>query len=178
MFTICCTNNEVNNLEQLSNISQLRNLWLRSPEERLACWREFRLELQAEYSVCDNDMLSSLNAISTWWAYAPIVNVAMDPFNLKTWPNIWELIHQGECCKYSRGVAMAYNTHYIDQDAHVTVSHALDTSHNDEYFITVINERYILNSLHKPVIDLQSNHVDFVIKESWSIQDIIDAKQD
>lgn len=163
-------------MEQLDNISQLRNLWLRSPDERLGCWREFRLELQAEYAASDNNPLPSLEAISTWWSFAPIVNVAMDPYSLNTWPNIWELIYQGECCKYSRGVAMAYNMHYLDQNVNVKIARVLDTKYNDEYFIAIWNDTYILNSMQTQIVDLQGN-TDLHIKESWSIQDIINAKE-
>lgn len=162
-------------MEQLDNISQLRNLWLRSSDERLTCWREFRLELQATY-VC-NDPLPSLKAISMWWNFAPIVSVAMDPFSLKTWPSVWEIIIDGECCKYSRGVAMAYNMHYLDETVNVKIARVLDTKYNDEYLVAIWNDRYALNTMHNDVLDLQENKVDLVIKESWTIQDIINEKQ-
>lgn len=159
-------------MEQLSNISQLRNLWLRSPAERLACWREFRLELQDKYTSC-SDPVVILEHINTWWKYVPIVSVAMDPFNRKTWPSIWELIYQGECCKYSRGLALAYNMHYIDQDINVKVSRVFDTKNNDEYFIAIWNDSYVLNSLYGDIVDFPSVDTTLDIRESWMIQDIV-----
>jgi len=163
-------------VEQL-NISQLRNLWLRSPDERLAGWREFRIELQHsyEYYECNGSrddqeiLLSCLEAISTWWHQAPVVSVAIDPFNSEGWPTVWEIIYQGECCKYSRGLAMAYNMHYIDQDVRITLDRVYDHEFNDEYMIANYGDKYALNSLHGPVIKLHS--VDSLEKrESWDIK--------
>jgi hypothetical protein len=43
------------------NISQLQNLWMRSPDERLASWRDFRIELQSTMVGCvDNIPVSAL----------------------------------------------------------------------------------------------------------------------
>jgi len=163
-------------VEQL-NISQLRNLWLRSPDERLASWREFRIELQSSYnryeangSSKDDDVLvECLVAISTWWEQAPIVNVAIDPFNSENWPTVWEIIYQGECCKYSRGLAMAYNMHYMDQDVKVTLDRVIDDTFGDEYMIANFGGKYALNSQHGRVIALHD--VDSLdIRESWDIQ--------
>lgn len=162
-------------MEQL-NISQLRNLWLRSPDERLASWREFRIELQSLYD-CGDDPFSSLSAIATWWEQAPLVSVAIDPFNSEVWPSIWEIIYYGECCKYSKGLAMAYNIHYMDSDIEVTLARAYDTTYNDEYMIAIYDGEFALNSLHGSVINLHD--VDsFDIRESWNIQEHILQNQD
>lgn len=151
------------------NISQLRNLWLRSPDERLACWREFRIEAQLAMGDCAGNALPILESVSTWWAQTPLVNVAMDPYDSKSWPSIWEIISQGECCKYSRGLAMAYNIHYIDRDAKVTLNRVRDHLHHDEYMIAVYNDEFLLNSSHGSVINVHD--VDCLeIRESWDIQ--------
>jgi hypothetical protein len=152
-------------VEQL-NISQLRNLWLRSPDERLAGWREFRIELQSSYD-CDRDVLSSLTAISTWWQQAPIVSVALDPFNSKSWPTVWEIIYQGECCKYSRGLAMAYNIHYIDPKADVAVHRVHDHQYGDEYMIATWGSLAV-NSQHGQIVDLHDVE-SIEIRESFLI---------
>jgi hypothetical protein len=162
-------------LKQLSNISQLRNLWLRSSDERLSEWRDFRLGLQELYgqydpdSDCNDDiLLSSLSAIDMWWQHAPLVSVAIDPYNYKFWPSVWEIVHQGECCKYSKGLAMAYTMYYMDPNAHVTVERVYDQTHNDEYFMATFNGQYGLNTPYSPVLDLKS--VDSIIsKESHCI---------
>lgn len=163
-------------MEQL-NISQLRNLWLRSPDERLASWREFRIELQSSYDRYEANgseeddaiLVSCLGAISTWWEQVPLVSVAIDPYDSSSWPNVWEIIYQGECCKYSRGLAMSYNMHYMNRDVLVTLDRVYDHHFNDEYTIANYGGKYALNSLHGQVINLQE--VDSLeIRESWDIQ--------
>ena len=164
-------------MEQL-NISQLRNLWLRSPDERLASWREFRIELQSLNGCAfdDNNLLASLKAISIWWAQAPEVTVAIDPYNSNSWPTIWEIIHQGECCKYSRGLAMAYNMHYLDTGAHITVDRVYDEKFGDEYLLANYNNQYALNTPYEHVLNLQN--VDALkVKESWDIKTCLQQKQ-
>jgi hypothetical protein len=157
-------------MEEL-NISQLRNLWLRSPDERLASWREFRIEAYSAYSKCAGNPLPILESVSTWWEQSPHVSVAMDPFNTKSWPTIWEIIQQGECCKYSRGLAMAYNIHYIS-DKNVVLNRVRDHTHNDEYMIATFNNEFILNSLHGQVVNVHD--VDCLeIRETWDIQAIL-----
>ena len=166
----------VNTVEKL-NTSQLRNLWLRSPDERLASWREFRIELQSSYGQyeangSDEDdavLVSSLESISTWWEQVPLVSVAIDPFNSDSWPNVWEIIYQGECCKYSRGLAMAYNMHYMDPNVYVTLDRVYDHHFNDEYTIANFGGKYALNSQHGKII--RPHEVDSLeIRESWDIQ--------
>jgi len=162
-------------LEQL-NTSQLRNLWLRSPDERLASWREFRIELQSSYNHYEANgsdadqaiLMSCLEAISTWWEQTPAVNVAIDPYNPESWPTVWEIIHQGECCKYSRGLAMAYNMHYMDPDVKVTLDRVRDHTYGDEYMIANFGGLYALNSLHGKIINPSVDSLE--TRESWDIQ--------
>lgn len=163
-------------MEQL-NISQLRNLWLRSPDERLTGWRNFRIDLQHHYDLyecngSDDDaaiLQDCLNAISTWWYQAPIVNMSINPYEPSSWPTVWEILDQGECCKYSRGLAMAYNLHYLDSDTNVTVDLVRDHKHHDEYMIANFGGKYALNSLQAPIIFLQE--IDYLeIRQSTDIR--------
>jgi hypothetical protein len=166
-------------MEQL-NISQLQNLWLRSPDERLASWREFRIELQCHYDLmglngtesvgCKSQ--SCLEIINTWWQLAPTVSVAMDPFNSLSWPTVWEIVYQGECCKYSRGLAMAYTMYYIDDSLNITVDRVRDQLYGDEYMIANIDGHYALNSPHAPVTNLHSVE-SLEIRESFEIRELI-----
>lgn len=164
-------------MEQLSNLNQLRNLWLRSSEERIAIWRDFRIELQNSYGSFNNEkddsaLLKCLDHIDTWWNQVPIVRVAIDPYDKANWPTLWEIIDQGECCKYSKGLAKAYAMYYLDQDLDITINRVYDHKTNDEYMLAIFNGKYGLNSPHKSIINVHES--DFIeIKDSWKIKDII-----
>ena len=166
-------------MEQL-NINQLRNLWLRSANERLASWRDFRIQLQSKYvkyngtdSVADNNiLLSCLNTINTWWLQAPIVNLAMDPFNPESWPTVWEILDDGECCKYSRGLAMAYTIYYMSNSKCITIDRVHDHMYNDDYMIANFDGKYILNSPYNKIIDIQKNN-QITICDSVNIESLL-----
>jgi hypothetical protein len=160
-------------LNTLENISQLRNLWLRSPDERLAGWREFRLELQEAYDPRDVDSLpTALQAIESWWGHAPIVNVAMDPYTPTKWPTVWEILAQGHCCNYSKGLALAYNSYYLDSDLSVTVNRVVDTARTDERLVAIVDEKFVLGfpdqipTAFCDVVDRMEVH------ETWTVPDI------
>jgi len=178
--TIRCyvkTTTNSQHMEKL-NISQLRNLWLRSPDERLASWREFRIELQSHYGSGHNEgiLLSSVAAISTWWEQCPTVSVAIDPFDSESWPNVWEIIYQGECCKYSRGLAMAYNMYYIDNSISITLNRVRDLNNQDEYMLAIVAGQYGLNSPYSQIIDLH-NVDDIEVRQSYDVHDLLYQNQ-
>ena len=160
-------------MDTLSNVSQLRNLWLRSADERLASWREFRLELQDSYDSCDStSLLSSLDAISVWWSYMPLVTVSMDPFSPSRWPTVWEIIADGQCCKYSKGLAMALNAYYLDSDLDVRVARVLDRKAGDEYLVAIVNDEIVLNTPYGNTANLRDvSHIE--TQESWQMDDIL-----
>lgn len=157
----------VNTLEKL-NLEQLRNMWLRSPVERLANWREFRQDLAKHNGSVD--VREILCAVSLWWEQMPFVNVAIDPYDYTSWPTAWEIIDGGQCCKYSRGIAMAWTIHFIDPDADILVARVRNKDQSDEYIVAIYNGKYALNSPYARLVDLTSEDI-FDVTESWKIQD-------
>jgi hypothetical protein len=107
----------------------------------------------------------------------PLVSVSMDPYDLSAWPSAWEIVDNGECCKYSKGLAMGYTLHFIDRHADVNIARVLDTYHNDEYFVAIWNDQYVLNSYFGDVV--HSHDVDsyLSVQESWTIQDVMQRTQ-
>jgi hypothetical protein len=162
----------VDTLNTLNNLSKLRNIWLRSPDERMRSWREFRLELQESYNACNSEsLLSSLDAINTWWSFAPSVNMSIDPYSSDNWPTVWEIIADGKVCNYSRGLAMAYNSHYLDPDLKVTAARVIDGRSNDEYFVAVAND-IVLNAPAGRAVNLKD--VDYIkTQEQWEMREYL-----
>ncbi len=54
-------------------------------EGRLSKWREFRETLE--------DSPKPINDVVQFYRLAPTVSIHTDPFNNKTWPGPWELLH-------------------------------------------------------------------------------------
>ena len=67
---------------------------------------------------------------------------------------------------------MAYNIHYIDRDAKVTIDRVRDHTYHDEYLIATYNDEFVLNSSHGSVIDVQATD-SLEIRETWDIQAVL-----
>ena len=71
---------------------------------------------------------------------------------------------------------MAYNMHYLDTDAHITVDRVYDEKFGDEYLLANYNNQYALNTPYEHVLNLQN--VDALkVKESWDIKTCLQQKQ-
>lgn len=160
---------EKETLDRLINTNQLRNLWLQPLDVRLDQWREFRIHLEND----DYTVIEKLEFINAWWRSMPVVNLTIDPYDCHVFPTLWEIIDEGECCKYSRGLAMAYNMFFIDQEKNVTISRVYDTKFNDEYFVAVWDDQYVLNSLHDAIVTVDIFDEHLQIQESHLISNVI-----
>lgn len=106
----------------------------------------------------------------------PQVSVSIDPYSPQQWPTVWELIADGKSCKYSHGLALAYNVHYLDTSLDVQVARVFDHKSNDEYLVAVINEQIVLNTPYATTVRLYD--VDYIeIKEQWDIREYLRNKR-
>lgn len=102
----------------------------------------------------------------------PLVTVSIDPYSPNKWPTIWELIADGQCCKYSKGLAMALNAYYLDSDLDVRVARVFDSKTHDEYIVAIVNNDVVLNTPYGNTVHLQD--VDYIkTQESWQMDDIL-----
>jgi hypothetical protein len=51
--------------------------------------------------------------ITAMWEAAPIVTRSLDPYDPSSWPTIWELLQEGECCSLGKQLGIAYSLHFI-----------------------------------------------------------------
>jgi hypothetical protein len=84
---------------------------------------------------------------------------------------VWEIIADGKVCNYSRGLAMAYNSHYLDPDLKVTAARVIDGRSNDEYFVAVAND-IVLNAPAGRAVNLKD--VDYIkTQEQWEMREYL-----
>lgn len=70
---------------------------------------------------------------------------------------------------------MAYNIHYLDQDAEVSLHRVRDHTYNDEYMIATLGN-LALNCAHEQIVDLHS--VDTLeIRESFDMRSLLKLNQ-
>ena len=113
-------------------------------EGRLSKWREFRETLE--------DSPKPINDVVQFYRLAPTVSIHTDPFNNKTWPGPWELLHENQYCIFCKVLGMCYTLQ-------------LTESFKDSKFEIIIardiesNTRLYLLSIDKSIIGLDDNYV-------------------
>ena len=113
-------------------------------EGRLSKWREFRETLE--------DSPKPINDVVQFYRLAPTVSIHTDPFNNKTWPGPWELLHENQYCIFCKVLGMCYTLQ-------------LTESFKDSKFEIIIardiesNTRLYLLSIDKSIIGLNDNYV-------------------
>ena len=69
-------------------------------EERLSKWRKFREQLESSSK--------PLNDVVQFYSLAPTVSIHTDPYNEKSWPGPWELLHENQYCSFCKILGMCY----------------------------------------------------------------------
>lgn len=96
-------------------------------EERLSLWREFRTSLESS-----NDPLQE---VINFYSLAPLVSIATDPWDQKTWPTPWELLKENEYCDFTTVLGMCYSLQLTDRffgsnfEIHISTDHEKSETH-------------------------------------------------
>lgn len=152
----------------MNSINDNRLFWLKSPEDRLKDWRDFRknYEFSSIKKLCDD--------VWNFWILSPDVSKSIDPYSISLWPTIWEIIHEGNTCKYSKALAAAYTIYYINNDCDIVIARVYDKKNNDIYIASIINDAYILIPYSNEVENWQNINPEIQIEEKFSIEDVLD----
>lgn len=150
------------------NNTDNRLFWLKSPDERLKKWREMR----KEYTISTQEQLCK--DIWHFWMTSPDVSKSIDPYSISMWPTVWEIIHEGKTCKYSRALAAAYTIHYIDETCDIVIARVYDKKNNDIYIASIINDAYVLIPYSNEVENWKTINPELQIEEQFSIENVLD----
>jgi hypothetical protein len=96
-------------------------------EEQLSLWRDFRDSLETSEN--------PLQDIIEFYKLAPLVSIATDPWDRKTWPNPWELLKENEYCDFTTVLGMCYSLQLTDRfsgsnfEIHISVDHKKSETH-------------------------------------------------
>lgn len=152
----------------MNNINDYRLFWLKSPDDRLKQWREMRKEYNYESikKLCDD--------VWTFWISSPDVSKTIDPYTISSWPTIWEIIKEGNTCKYSKSLAAAYNIFYINDEYDIVIARVYDTTNSDIYIATIINNKYVLTPYSNEVEIWENINSNLKIEEQVNITNVLD----
>ena len=76
-------------------------------EVRLSEWSSFRESLEISKDPFQ-DVINYYNQF-------PIVSIHTDPYDMKSWPDPWDLIHENEYCEYCILLGMCYTLQLTDR---------------------------------------------------------------
>ena len=133
-------------------------------DDRLSKWREFRETL--------NNSTNPIKDVVRFYRLAPTVSIHTDPYNVKSWPGPWELLHENQYCNFCKVLGMCYTLQ-------------LTESFNGKTFEIIIGRdiendtKLYLLSIDKEVIGLDDNyvHVDqlpesIIIERNYSMPEL------
>lgn len=153
----------------MENVNKIRMVWMEHPEIRLQEWRAFRQD------VATQSLAEQCSEVQLWWNLAPRSNISIDPYDMESWPGPWDMVYEGDTCKFSAALGMSYTIFCIDKDVPNTIMRVNDLKNNDMYMVTVIDDTWVLNyntcevALWKDVKD------SLQVQESWLCSDVVNA---
>ena len=116
----------------------MNDVWQQSPKQRLKTWREFRLSLDdIEYEE------DCLQAVVDWWKTAPVGSRELEIYDVKSWPDPWQLIYTNALDENSIALGMAYTLHLADWMCDVLL-----VQNQEESWIrlvVLVDDTYVLN---------------------------------
>jgi len=143
--------------------------WFDSPKNRLSRWRDFRKGLTGSVEPHE------ISEIWDLWSQCPEVSIAIDPYDVKKWPTVWEMIHHGEVCKYSRSLGAAYTIYYLNKSLDNHIMRVFDKDSDDTYLVSLISGEYLMSPKSTIVMDWKDMQHQFTIEYDTSIEKIIDS---
>jgi hypothetical protein len=132
--------------------------------ERLQEWASLREKIK------NNNLETQCVMVDKWWQHAPLVNHYLHPYDIKNWPDPWQLIHENMYCHVARGLGMCYTMYLVGQKD-VELVEASDVYGDDCYLVLVDCGKYIMNYIPDTV--LNNNLASFKIKNKIDISEVI-----
>ena len=107
-------------------------------EQRLRLWHELRNTLQ------DSDIQTICVEVDKFWQQCPLNTYYLHPYDIKVWPNPWELLNDNNYCYYARALGMIY-TFLLLGIKDVDFCTAKDYNSEEVVLVTVDRAKYVMN---------------------------------
>ena len=107
-------------------------------EQRLRLWHELRNTLQ------DSDIQTICVEVDKFWQQCPLNTYYLHPYDIKVWPNPWELLNDNNYCYYARALGMIY-TLLLLGIKDVDFCTAKDYNNEEVVLVTVDRAKYVMN---------------------------------
>jgi len=136
----------------------VENPFLLSPKKRLENWKIMRSDLSKRSE------LDQIKIVNDYWSKAPIQNFAYDPEHPETWTTPWEMIVEGNWCRFSIAIGMEFTLRLSGWDSNrLTLIYLNNYKDHILSFILDIDNSYHLNYEYDRIHFLNLNNPEFNI---------------
>ena len=106
-------------------------------EERIAIWSRFRQTLET----AKDPITETIN----FWNDIPTSSRNLDPFDMETWPEPWEMIEENTYCEFGKLLAIAYTLKLTEKfkDWQPVFKIGLDRRTAMRYYMLILNDQVI-----------------------------------
>lgn len=131
-------------------------------------WREIRQELQNDFTE------ENLQRVITWWQSLDYRSNGFDYDNVDSWPNVWELIDEGQYTRSGIGLGCFYTVAhaYPKKENEIWLIH--DLLYSEMYLVCYV-DGYILNRASGKLEKFDNVKSDINILEKHTASTIMDA---
>lgn len=123
-------------------------------------------------SITDMELEEALNTVSKFFAFTPYSKTRIPLFSPKDYPTPWDMIIENDYCPSSISLIMYYTLQLAGFDANV----AIVGDGYEEYLITTISNRYVLNYIQNSVDDYEAVMQEVEIKAVFNKEDITEIR--
>jgi len=109
----------------------------KSFEARMSAWRKFRDSLESS-----DDPLKD---VISFYKSAPYVSMHTDPWDQKTWPGPWQLLHENRYCEFAIVLGMCYSLQLTNRFNHSNFEIHISTNNekSESYYLLYIDDLVI-----------------------------------
>lgn len=128
------------------------NLFLKSPEERLKLWKQFRKDLN------NLTEMEQMFLTAKFWGQCPLVRYNFDWTDSSTWLTPWEMIYEGDICRNGVAYLMEQSLLLIGErwtNDRFKLVMLKDTQLADQFMVVIVDEKYVLNYSHGDIVLLE-----------------------
>lgn len=106
-------------------------------EERISVWLRFRQSLETSA----DPITEAIN----FWNDVPMAARNLDPYDMETWPDPWEMIEENSYCEFGRLLAIAYTLKLTDKfkDWQPIFKIGLDRTTARRYYMLFLDDQVI-----------------------------------
>ena len=114
------------------------NIFTLSFDQRLQDWYHLRQSLRGL------DVETICIEVDKFWQQCPLNTYYLHPYDIKVWPNPWELLNDNNYCYYARALGMIY-TLLLLGIKDVDFCTAKDYNSEEVVLVTVDRAKYVMN---------------------------------